>query len=264
MLAFAGNSLLCRLALRDSGIDPASFTSLRIGSGATTLWLVVQFKSGKNNDTGSWLSALALFIYAVCFSFAYVNLAAGTGALLLFGAVQLSMIGHGLWTGERLTKRQLAGLVLAFSGLVFLLAPGFILPSLRDSMLMVFAGVAWGIYSLRGRSAVNPLAATAKNFYRAAIFIIPLSLMVLPQDALESTGVWAAIVSGALASGVGYTLWFMVLPRLNAIQAATVQLSVPIIAAVGGLVFLGEPLTLKLIIAAFAILGGIAAVLIRH
>lgn len=203
MLAFAGNSLLCRLALKDSVIDPASFTSLRIGSGAATLWLILQFKGGKNNVAGSWLSALALFIYAACFSFAYVGLAAGTGALLLFAAVQISMIGYGLWTGERLTKLQLAGLMLAFSGLVFRLVPGFSFSSILDSTLMVFAGVAWGIYSLRGRNAVNPLAATAKNFCRAAFFAIPLTLIFLPQHTLESIGVWAAIVSGSISSGVG-------------------------------------------------------------
>ncbi len=262
MMAFAGNSLLCRLALKHTSIDAASFTSIRIISGAVALWLIVRIRGGRYDTAGSWLSAFALFAYAAGFSFAYISLPAATGALLLFGAVQATMVGYGLWTGERLHRRQTTGLICAFGGLVSLLSPGLSAPPLQGSILMLGAGVSWGIYSLRGRNAGDPLMATTGNFCRAIFFTTVLSLVLLPRVSLDSSGIGAAIVSGVLASGVGYAIWYTALRGLNSTRAATVQLSVPFIAAVGGLVFLGEPVTLRLLIAATAILGGITMVII--
>jgi drug/metabolite transporter (DMT)-like permease len=263
MIAFAGNSLLCRLALKHTGIDAASFTSIRIISGALALWLIVLVRGSVRGASGSWPSAFALFAYAAGFSFAYVSLSAGTGALLLFGAVQVTMISYGLWTGERLRWRQAAGLALAFGGLVGLLLPGLSAPPLHGSVLMLAAGVAWGVYSLRGKGVGDPTRVTAGNFLRAASFAAGLSAAMLPWASLDSAGVWYAISSGALASGVGYAVWYTALRGLKATSAATVQLSVPVIAALGGIVFLDEVVTLRLLVAAAAILGGIAMVIVE-
>lgn len=263
MIAFAGNSILCRIALKHSGIDAASFTSIRLLSGAAMLWLMVRlFRAGQTGN-GNWLSASALFAYAAGFSFAYVSLPASAGALLLFGAVQATMISYGIWKGERLHGMQLAGLVFAFGGLVGLLLPGLTAPPLQGSLLMLGAGVAWGIYSLRGRGAGNPTRVTAGNFLRAVPFAALLSLVTSNGATLDNAGVGYAVASGALASGLGYALWYSVLPALKATNAATVQLSVPIIAALGGILFLGEMLTLRLVLASIAILGGIALVIRR-
>lgn len=264
MIAFACNSLLCRLALKHTGIDPASFTFIRVLSGALTLWLITRMRGGTHGagTAGSWLSALALFVYAAGFSYAYVSLPAATGALLLFGAVQATMIGYGLWAGERLGMRQVAGLVCAFSGLAGLLFPGISAPPLPGSVLMLGAGVAWGIYSLRGRGAGDPTSVTAGNFLRAAPMAAALSVVALPWSALDRSGVWYALGSGALASGIGYAIWYAALRGLKATSAATVQLSVPVIAALGGIIFLGEAITLRLLIASIAILGGVALVII--
>lgn len=262
MLAFAGNSLLCRVALKDTAIDPASFTSIRLLSGALTLWLIVRLRSGPHAPAGGWASALALFGYAAAFSYAYVSLSAATGALLLFGAVQATMIGVGLWTGHRLAPRQWAGLVLAVGGLVGLLLPGLSAPPLVGAVLMLAAGVAWGIYSLRGRGGGDPTAVTAGNFIRSAPLGLALSLLTLPALSVDPAGIGYAVASGALASGVGYAIWYRALPGLQPASAASVQLSVPVIAAVGGVLLLGEPLTLRLLLASAAILGGIALVLL--
>ena len=262
MTAFAGNSLLCRFALKHTGIDAASFTSIRMVSGALALWLIVRMRGGKAGAGGSWLSALALFAYAAGFSYAYVSLPAATGALLLFGAVQATMIGYGLCHGEQLGKRQTAGLVFAFGGLISLLSPGLAAPPLHGSVLMLGAGVSWGIYSLRGKNSGDPLKATLGNFSRAVFFAAGLSLILLPGISLDSPGIAAAVASGALASGIGYAVWYTALRGLTATQAATVQLSVPVITAAAGLLFLGESVSLRLLIAATAILGGIAAVII--
>ncbi len=264
MAAFAGNSLFCRFALKHTGIDAASFTTIRLISGALMLWLVVQMKHGKQTGEGSWLSAFALFAYAAGFSFAYVSLPAATGALLLFGAVQMTMIGYGVWVGERLQKLQMIGLVLAFGGLVGLLLPGLSASPLYGSILMLGAGVAWGIYSLRGKSAGNPIRVTAGNFLRAVPIAAVLSVLLLNDTSLDGAGFWYAVLSGALASGIGYAIWYTALPAMKAINAATVQLSVPIIAALGGIVFLGEAVTLHLVLASIAILGGIALVILER
>jgi drug/metabolite transporter (DMT)-like permease len=263
MLAFASNSLLCRVALKHTGIDAASFTSIRLISGAAMLFLVARITRGPLAGSGNWRSALALFAYAAGFSFAYVSLPAATGALLLFGAVQSTMIGHALWMGERLRKLQLVGLVLAIGGLVTLLLPGLSAPPLLGSLLMLGAGIAWGIYSLRGKGAGDPIKVTAGNFLRAVPIAAVLSLLMVDRMALDSAGFGYAVLSGALASGLGYAIWYAALPALKATSAATVQLSVPVIAALGGALFLGESVTLRLVTASLAILGGIALVILE-
>jgi drug/metabolite transporter (DMT)-like permease len=264
MIAFAGNSLLGRLALKSTGIDPASFTSIRIISGALVLWLITRIRGQAVWSAGSWLSASALFVYAAGFSLAYVSLPTATGSLLLFGAVQATMIGYGLWSGERLGVMQYLGLICAFGGLVGLLLPGLTAPPLLGSVLMLGAGIAWGVYSLRSKGISDPTAATAGNFLRAVPMAVALSLIAFPWHSLNGAGVGYAIVSGALASGAGYAIWYTALRGLKATSAATVQLSVPIITAVGGILFLGEVITLRLLIASAAILFGIALVTVSR
>jgi len=264
MIAFAGNSLLCRVALKDTAIDAASFTTIRLVSGAATLWLLARIGRANHSGEGNWLSAAALFAYAAGFSFAYVSLPAATGALLLFGAVQTTMIGRGLWAGERLRPAQLAGLVLALGGLVGLLLPGLSAPPLVGSLLMLGAGIAWGIYSLRGKGAGDPIRVTAGNFLRAVPFALALSLLIPGAASVDVHGAAYAIASGALASGIGYAIWYSALPGLKATSAATVQLSVPVIAAAGGILLLGEVLSLRLVLASAAILGGIALVILER
>lgn len=259
MLAFAGNSVLCRLALRDGGIDAASFTTLRLVSGAAVLWLIVRLRCGARSG-GDMLSAFALFAYAAGFSFAYLTLPTGTGALLLFGAVQAIMIGRGLMAGERLAALQWCGLVLALGGLAGLLLPGVSAPPPGGALLMVVAGIAWGVYSLRGRGAGDAIAKTAGNFMRAVPFALALSLFLLRDARADSVGIACAVASGALTSGIGYAIWYTALPHLRAASAATVQLSVPALAALAGIVLLGEPPTWRLLFATLAILGGIALV----
>jgi drug/metabolite transporter (DMT)-like permease len=261
MVAFASNSLLCRLALKNTDIDAASFTSIRIIAGALTLWIIVRVRGGTRATAGSWPSAFWLFAYAAGFSFAYISLPAATGALLLFGAVQATMIGYGLWKGERLRGVQAAGLVGAFGGLGGLLLPGLSAPPALGAALMLFAGIAWGIYSLRGRAVGDPTSVTAGNFLRAVPFAALLSLAMFSRASVDMPGFVYAIASGAIASGVGYAIWYTALPALKATSAATVQLSVPVIAALGGVAFLGEPITLRLIASSIAILGGVALVI---
>ena len=261
MIAFAGNSLLCRLALTHTSIDAASFTSIRIASGALVLWLIVRVRDGSFRVDGNWPSAFALFVYAAGFSFSYVSLPVGTGALLLFAAVQATMITYGLYAGERLQKRQVAGLLLAFAGLVYLLLPGVSTPPIDSALLMLGAGVAWGVYSLRGRSAEEAVRATAGNFIRAVSFSTVLSVVFLSRVSVDTLGLGYALASGALASGLGYVVWYMAVRGLQATSAATVQLSVPVIAAVSGVVILDEPITLRLFLASIAILGGIVLVI---
>ena len=263
MTAFAGNSLFCRLALRHTGIDAASFTSFRLVSAALTLWLIVAVSRKADGIAGNWPSAAALFVYAACFSFAYVSLPAATGALLLYGAVQTSMIGFGIWKGERLHGAQLAGFALALGGLTGMLLPGLSAPPLFGSVLMLIAGVAWGVYSLRGRGASDPVLVTAGNFLRTIPFTLGLSLLTLGRQSFDTPGIVYAILSGALASGIGYTVWYHALPQLKATKAAAVQLSVPVLAALGGVIFLSEPISLRVILASIAILAGIALVVLE-
>ena len=261
MVAFAGNSLLCRMALKHTSIDAATFTSIRLLSGALVLWLIVRWVRAGRVGTGNWWSALALFAYAAGFSLAYLSLSAATGALLLFGSVQATMISHGLWQGERLARWQWLGLVMALTGLVVLMLPGLSAPPWMGATLMAVAGVAWGVYSLRGRGAGDATLVTAGNFWRAAVLACVLSGVMLDQLTWDDQGVAYAMASGALTSGLGYALWYAVLPSLKASQAATIQLSVPVIAALGGVALLGEVMTEQFVLASAATLGGIALVI---
>ena len=258
MLAFAGNSLLCRVALRDTAIDAASFTSIRLASGALILWILLRSRGKRPLAAGSWPMAAMLFAYAVCFSFAYRDLTAATGALLLFGAVQLTMTGYGLFAGERLKGLRLVGVLIAIAGLVWLLLPGLSAPPPLAAGLMLAAGLAWGIYSLLGRGAGDATAATGGNFMRAVPFAAILSLAAATGASPDQTGLIYAVLSGAVTSGLGYVLWYAALPALSATSAATIQLCVPAIAALGGAVLLAEPITARLLLASAAILGGIA------
>ena len=265
MLAFAANSLLCRLALARGGIDPASFGAIRVASGALALALIARWRAGHDTSVrGDWMSAAMLFAYVAFFSFAYVGLAAGSGALILFGAVQLTMFGAALRGGERFVLTAWCGLGLAAAGLVYLVLPGVSAPPLFAAVLMALAGAAWGVYSLRGRGAPDPLRATAGNFLRAAPLAFVLWLPFVRVAHADGAGILLAIVSGAVTSGIGYALWYTALRELTAMRAATVQLSVPLITAFGAVLFLSEPLTLRLVLASVAILGGIALVLVRR
>jgi drug/metabolite transporter (DMT)-like permease len=263
MVAFAANSILCRLALKDDGIDPVSFTSLRILSGSIALWLIAILRRRELSFSGDWLSAMALFTYAAAFSLAYVTLTAATGALLLFGAVQVTMIGYGFWMGERLRRLQVLGIMLAFGGLAGLLLPGLSAPPIAGAILMLCAGTSWGMYTLRGRGMGDPILTTAGNFLRASLLAAALSLAAVSWSSFDGPGVWYAVASGSLASGAGYAIWYAALRGLRVSTAATVQLSAPLIAAVGGVVFLGELPTLRLFIAAAAILGGLGLAILN-
>ncbi|HLS82917.1 MAG TPA: DMT family transporter [Steroidobacter sp.] len=264
MLAFAGNSLLCRLAFQHTSIDAAAFTTLRLVSGAAVLWTLVRLRDKRSDVAGSWWSALALFVYAATFSFAYLSLTVATGALLLFGAVQVTMIGYGLYVGERFSRIQLVGLLLACTGLVYLLTPGLSAPPLVGAALMIAAGAAWGVYTLRGKAAGDPTQATAGNFVRSVPFALALSLLMLDRASLDAAGVAYAMISGALTSGLGYAVWYTAIRELKATSAATVQLSVPVITAFGGVALLGEAITLRLVLASGAILGGVALVIMSR
>lgn len=259
MVAFAANSLLCRAALRDSDIDPATFTAVRLASGALVLWILVRLQAGAPRSGGNWASSLALFTYATAFSFAYIGLSAGIGALLLFTAVQATMVGYGLWLGDTLRPMQLVGLVAAFMGMVLLLLPesGIVAPPLGSAALMVIAGIAWGVYSLRGRSALDPTAATQGNFLRTLPLVAALLASSFPWLRGDMSGLGFAVASGALASGGGYAVWYSVTPFLRPAQAATVQLSAPLIATVAGVLLLGETMSMRQVLAGAAILGGI-------
>ncbi len=265
MLAFAGNSVLCRLALKATEIDAASFTSLRLLSGALMLWLLVRLRQPQRPAGGTWPAALALFSYAAAFSFAYIKLDAGTGALLLFGAVQLSMLSWGLYRGERLAGLAWLGLAGAFAGILGLLLPGATAPALDSALLMILAGASFAVYSLLGKQVADPLASTAGNFLRCVPMAALLSLLYLSDARVDAAGMLYALLSGALTSGIGYAIWYSALPGLKALQASTVQLSVPVITALAGTVLLGEALSLRLVLGAAAVLGGIALVLgARH
>ena len=260
MAAFAGNSLLCRAALRHTAIDPATFTTVRLLSGALATWSFLLLRGTPRRHAGSWGAALVLFAYAYPFSFAYLTLPAGTGALLLFLAVQATMVLWGLRQGERLGGRQVAGMVLALAGLILLLRPGLSAPPLRGAFLMLGAGVGWGIYCLLGLGSPDPGGATAGNFLRVAPLALLVSLASRGHMRLDPLGCLYAVLSGALASGLGYVLWYQAMKGLRATTAASVQLSVPVLAALAGVALLGEPLTMRMGAASGAILGGIALV----
>jgi drug/metabolite transporter (DMT)-like permease len=264
MLAFAGNSLFCRIALRDTAIDAASFTSIRLASGAAVLAAIMLARKSHPLATGSWAMAAMLFGYAAFFSFAYRQLTAATGALLLFGAVQTSMLGYGLASGERLRPLQVAGLIVAISGLVYMLLPGLAAPPIVSAAFMLLAGASWAVYSVLGRGVKDPVGATAGNFLRSLPFAAVLSLATVGDARIDAAGAGYAILSGAITSGLGYVLWYAALPALKATSAATVQLSVPALAALGGVVLLAEAMSPRLLIASVAILGGIALTISRQ
>lgn len=262
LVAFAGNSLLCRMALGQGSIDAASFSTIRLMAGACSLAVIsAAHGSRARASADAWTSAAALFLYAIPFSFAYVWLPTGTGALILFGAVQVTMMLGALAGGERPRARQWAGLVLAVAGLVYLVLPGLAAPPLAGAALMAVAGIAWGVYSLRGRGAANPLRQNAGSFARSIPMALVVSILAFEQLHLEARGVLLAVASGALASGLGYVAWYSALRSLSATRASLVQLLVPILAAAGGIAFLGEPLSLRLVLSAVIVLGGIALAL---
>jgi drug/metabolite transporter (DMT)-like permease len=269
LAGFAGNSLLCRLALAGGEIDAASFTAIRLASGAIVLAGLAMPRGGGAHRAGSWGSAAALFVYAAPFSYAYLELGAGVGALILFGAVQTTMLGVAIARGERPRPRVWLGLAIALGGLVGLAAPGATAPAPLAAALMAAAGIAWGVYSLRGRGvAGDPLVATAGNFLRAAplglaLVAVAAAIGALGPLAVSREGVALAIASGALASGVGYSLWYAALRGLAATEAAVVQLLTPVLAAAGGVALLGESISARLALAAAAILGGVGLALRR-
>ncbi len=264
LIAFAANSLLTRMALGSSAIDAASFMTLRLASGAIMLSAIMVFGQGKPlaNLPGKWTAALMLFLYAVTFSFSYLQLTTGTGALILFGTVQVTMILAALKQGEKPQLLEWVGLCMALAGLVYLVSPGLAAPPIVGSTLMVIAGVAWGFYSLLGRGTQDSVGYTTANFVRAVPFAIGVSLVSLPELSLTPRGVILAFLSGALASGVGYAIWYTALKGLTATRAATVQLAAPVIASLGGILFLQEPLTVRLSMASLMILGGIGLAVI--
>ncbi|MFC6672369.1 EamA family transporter [Marinobacterium aestuariivivens] len=265
LLAFAANSLFCRLGLHAGAIDAASFTSIRLLSGALMLTLLLLLRQRRRQAPLHLplrpLAALSLFAYAILFSFAYLELDTGIGALILFGCVQLTMIGHGLVRGNRPAAIEWLGILLAAGGLVLLLLPGASAPSPFAACAMALAGAAWGLYSLLGRGNSDALAGTAANFMLALPLGLAVSLAGVTEPALETRGVLFAVASGALASGCGYALWYQVLPRLTPTTAATVQLTVPALAALGGVLLLAEPLSLRLVLSGTLTLGGIALVI---
>ena len=264
MVAFAANSLLCRVALADGSIDPYSFTTMRVLSAALTLGLIGTLRHRPKIPQAVLPRAIvAIVIYMLCFSFAYQSLAAGTGALVLFGTVQLTMFLAAIRSGERFSATAWLGFALALGGLIYLVSPGLEAPDPFAAIIMGCAGIGWGIYSLSGRGAKDPLAVTAKNFLWTLPFVALASLLKWDLMQLSSHGLLFALLSGAVASGVGYVAWFAALRGLAASRAATVQLSVPLIAAFGGVLFLSEPLTVRLGLASLATLGGIALFLRR-
>ena len=263
MIAFAANSVLCRVALGGAAIDAASFSSVRLAAGALTLALMTA-ATGRGAaicTLGNWPSAGLLFLYAVPFSFAYLTLSTGTGALLLFGAVQATMILAGLLAGERPHPLEWTGLAVALAGLVYLVFPGLTAPAPAGSALMLTAGVAWGCYSLRGRGSGDPIGTTTGNFVRAVPFAVAVSAALLSRVHLSPRGLGLACASGAITSGCGYVIWYAALRGLSATRAATVQLSVPILAAAGGVLFLAEAVSLRLVLSGVTILGGVGLAL---
>lgn len=263
LIAFAANSIICRMALGNDAIDPASFSTIRLVSGAVVLWVIVNatLRGKADKHPGSWWSAAMLFVYAAAFSFAYVSLNAGVGALILFGAVQATMITAGLVKGERPPMLAWCGLAIALAGLVYLVFPGLSAPSFSGAALMTIAGFAWGVYSLRGLGTINPVGATGGNFIRSVPMAAVLSLVLIPALRLSWEGVLLAVLSGGLTSGIGYVVWYAALRHLSATRAAMLQLLVPIIAAAGGVLLLSEQLTIRLIISSILIIGGVGLTL---
>lgn len=263
MVAFAGNSVICRMALRDGAIDPATFTSMRLLSGAVTLTLIFLFvrRGQRLRSHGSWASAITLALYAICFSYAYISLSAGTGALILFGFVQATMIAMAIWSGDRPRPAEWIGWLAAAAGLVWLLLPGVEAPGAAGAALMALAGIAWGVYSIRGRTEGDALSSTAANFVLTLPLAVIITLVTLGEFHMTTPGLLLAVFSGAVTSGIGYVIWYAALAGLTSIQAALVQLSVPAIAAAGGVLLLAEPISMRLLLSGILILGGISLAL---
>ena len=269
LIAFAANSLLCRMALAQGYIDAWNFTIIRLVSGAVCLGLIMAVytynlkRKGALNDailsdTGSWRSSISLLVYALCFSIAYIELDTGTGALILFSAVQLTMIGWGIYKKEQLSKLQWGAFIVALAGFVYLMLPSAAVPSLLGASLMALSGVAWGVYSIRGKACVSPLRTTAFNFIRSLVAIPVLLLVAIGYlKTVSMQGVLLACASGAIASGIGYSIWYVAMPLLKSTQAAVVQLCVPVLAAIAGMLFLSEQVTVEFIIASSLILGSV-------
>jgi drug/metabolite transporter (DMT)-like permease len=267
LIAFAANSLLCRMALRADLIDPVSFTTLRLASGAAVLFPIAHFRKGSNPVTkrqGSWASSFALFAYAIAFSLAYISLDAGMGALILFGGVQATMIGIGMRLGEHPRPFQWLGLITAVGGLTYLVFPGISAPDPIGALLMFISGVAWGVYSIRGRGVTAPVQSTASNFIRTLPMTAAASLIALSLFQAVGTGIILALISGSLTSGLGYVLWYRALRGLTTTQAAAVQLLVPVLAAFGGVVFLAETVSIRLVLSAVLVLGGVALAVLHR
>jgi drug/metabolite transporter (DMT)-like permease len=264
LVCFALNSLLCRLALKTDEIDAPAFTVIRLVAGAFVLFVIASILRRTQAEKGhpNWLSAFFLFAYAICFSFAYLGLTTATGALILFGSVQLTMIVFALAKGERPHNLEWLGLALAFGGLVYLVLPGLEAPPVWSAGLMILAGIAWGFYTLRGRGSRNPLADTAGNFLRSVPLVAAAALPFFQNFHLSQKGVLLAVLSGAVASGIGYSVWYAALRFHTATRAAVLQLAVPAIAAAGGVLFLAESLSVRLILASCLILGGIGLVIL--
>jgi len=266
LIAFAANSVLCRLALDIYQMDAGSFTTLRLLSGAIVLWILVRTQHQQNshprfNFSTSWFSASMLFIYAAAFSFAYITLDTATGALILFGSVQITMIAYSIYAGNRPSMAEWAGLSMAFIGFIYLIYPDLSSPSAMGFLLMSIAGIAWGFYSIQGKHSKKALFDTAQNFIKTMPFIAILALITLPQSHLNLQGILLALLSGGIASGMGYAIWYKALTGLSNHQAAVVQLAVPVIAAIGGVIFVSEEMTLRLVISTIMVLGGILIVI---
>lgn len=264
LIAFAANSVLCRLALGNGTIDASSFTGIRLLSGAFTLFIILSFK-GSNKETsskGSWTAGFVLFLYAITFSYAYLSVDTGTGALILFGSVQITMIMLSLISGTRLHLIEWSGVIIAFTGFIYLILPDITTPSVNGFVLMTVSGISWGIYTLKGRSSKNPLMDTTYNFLRTIPLVALLAIFTMQNMDYSSEGIILALISGAITSGVGYTIWYIALGGLTSTQAAVLQLSVPVIAAIGGVFFVSEEITMRLIISAAIVLSGILMVVL--
>jgi len=264
LIAFAANSVLCRLALGNEAIDAPSFTGIRLLSGTITLFIILTIK-GSNKGTlskGSWTAGLMLFLYAITFSYAYLSVDTGTGALILFGSVQITMIMLSLVSGTRLHLIEWSGVIIAFTGFIYLILPDITTPSVNGFVLMTVSGMSWGIYTLKGRGSKNPLMDTSYNFLRTIPFVALLAIFTTQNMSYSFEGIILALISGAITSGVGYTIWYIALGGLSSTQAAVLQLSVPVIAAIGGVVFVSEEITIRLIISATIVLSGILMVVL--
>ena len=266
LIAFAANSVICRLALKDGAIDPGMFTGIRLFSGAAVLIALVFLSKDKRYEKskGSWTSAGMLFLYAAAFSYAYVSLETGIGALIIFGVVQITMIASSLISGYKMNVMEWLGIVLALAGFLYLLLPGTSAPSLSGFILMSLSGIGWGIYSLRGKNSKHPLVDTAYNFLRSLPFLILLLYFLAQESNYSTKGILLALLSGIVTSGIGYTIWYTALKGLNSIQASIVQLLVPVLAAMGGVIFIGELISLRLMASSLMILGGILLLIIKR